>query len=656
MGTVYKAHDPALDRPVALKVLPSAAWSNEDAVSRFRKEAQLAASLHHPHIVQIYTLGEYQGVHFYCMEFVKGKTLALLLRESGPLPLSRALQLMSEACDALIAAHAKNVVHRDLKPGNIMLDEAGRVRILDFGLAKEADVPGYASGGAIVGTPAYMSPEQCRGGVVDARTDLYSLGVVLYELLAGRLPFSAETRTGLMRKIQEEPPIPLSRLSPHLPREIIETVERMIAKRPDDRYQSARELLHDLQRCQARGGLSATLVKPDEVALPSRLSFQGRYKAVLLVILLFTMAVGGMTWLAGHYSSIPLSDEAQAKEAWVSAALKRSAAQQKSIAEEAIGVLQFDNTKADSHFEWIGGVITNELNADLSRVPKLKVYARDIIDFYRAKGHSPIEIAEKLGVLKMLRGSYWIVGQKIRIDATIIDTKTMLQEASVYVEGRWTSEEDIPGFIQELSVKVIAVLDPRQAEKEKARGAAPRNTDLDAYKLLLEAEGEMSKGQSSAQEGEPSPPSLPDTQGYLLLWPDPPSDLVAFSWAFTPSEAAAQGGPNGDEWKKAILETLWNYKRGYETQNIDLLAQVYANFPSVQREAHLKYFQNVRDLKMSLSGVDILREGDEAIVSYTRTDDFVDAKSGKDVHLEVRLTKILIKDGDNWKISDKKRQ
>ena len=142
MGTVYKAHDPALDRPVALKVLPSTAWSNEDAVARFRKEAQLAASLHHPHIVQIYTLGEYQGVHFYCMEFVKGKTLALLLREAGPLPLSRALQLMIEVCDALIAAHAKNVVHRDLKPGNVMLDEAGRVRILDFGLAKEADVPG----------------------------------------------------------------------------------------------------------------------------------------------------------------------------------------------------------------------------------------------------------------------------------------------------------------------------------------------------------------------------------------------------------------------------------------------------------------------------------------------------------------------------------
>ncbi|PYS70141.1 MAG: hypothetical protein DMF73_13500 [Acidobacteria bacterium] len=255
MGEVYLAQDTKLDRKVALKILPADVVANKDRMRRFVQEAKSAAALNHPNIAHVYEIDEVDGQHFIAMEFVDGQTLRLRLKGTG-LRLGEALDVTTQIASALAAAHRAGIIHRDLKPENVMLTPEGYVKVLDFGLAKLTEHPAANSAvstlidtepGMIIGTAQYMSPEQARGLEMDARTDIWSLGVVLYEMITGHIPFEGATKSDMIASILDREPRPLTSHSPDLPSELWRIVKKALRKDREERYQTIKDLGLDVK-------------------------------------------------------------------------------------------------------------------------------------------------------------------------------------------------------------------------------------------------------------------------------------------------------------------------------------------------------------------------------------------------------------------------
>jgi eukaryotic-like serine/threonine-protein kinase len=259
MADVYLAEDQELGRRVAIKILNSRHGNDDQFIERFRREAKNAAALNHPNIVSIYDRGEAEDTYYIAMEFLDGRTLKELIVSRGAAPVNVAIEYARQILSALRFAHRHGIVHRDIKPHNALVDREGRVKVTDFGIAR-AGTSQMTETGSIVGTAQYLSPEQARGGEVDPRSDLYSLGVVLYELLTGKTPFDGETPVEIAMKHLSNAPKPPSKLRPDIPPELDMVVLRALAKSPDDRYQSADEMEADLERVARGARVSATTV------------------------------------------------------------------------------------------------------------------------------------------------------------------------------------------------------------------------------------------------------------------------------------------------------------------------------------------------------------------------------------------------------------
>jgi len=259
MANVYLAEDQELGRRVAIKILNDRHANDEQFVERFRREAKNAAALSHPNIVSIYDRGEAEGTYYIAMEYLDGRSLKELVVSRGPAPLNVTIEYVRQILSALRFAHRHGIVHRDIKPHNVLVDAEGRVKVTDFGIAR-AGTSQMTEAGSIVGTAQYLSPEQARGTAVDQRSDLYSLGIVLYELLTGTLPFNGDTPVEIAMKHLSQTPEPPSQLRPELPHDADLVVARALAKDPDDRYQSADEMDADLERL-ARGAAVSPLTE-----------------------------------------------------------------------------------------------------------------------------------------------------------------------------------------------------------------------------------------------------------------------------------------------------------------------------------------------------------------------------------------------------------
>lgn len=255
MATVYKADEQSLNRIVALKVMSPKISEDPTMIKRFQREAQAAAQLNHPNIVHIYTIGEEKGVHYFTMEYIKGKTLGQLRRERGALTAAELIPIMTQTAEALGEAHKHNMVHRDIKPSNIMVDSANRVKVTDFGIAHVASATTQLTvEGSFLGTPQYMSPEQCEGKKIDGRSDIYSLGVTFYELLSGRIPFEADTPGSMLIKIVKGDLTPLRQAAPNVAPAVRSVVERMMQRNPNKRYQNTDEVIQAFKRIQTFAG------------------------------------------------------------------------------------------------------------------------------------------------------------------------------------------------------------------------------------------------------------------------------------------------------------------------------------------------------------------------------------------------------------------
>jgi serine/threonine protein kinase len=257
MAEVYEGRDRLLARRVAIKVLLGELGKDPSFLVRFKREAQAAASLSHPNVVAVYDTGVQGSTHFIVMEYVEGRTLRDLLRIGGPPPPERAALIAADVCDALAAAHARGLIHRDVKPGNVMLTPDGTVKVMDFGIARATSSETITQTHAVIGTAQYISPEQVEGREVDARGDLYSLGCLLYEMLTGRVPFSGESPVAIAYRHVREDPVPPRRINPRIPPALEAITLRAMAKHPAHRYQTAAELRADLERALAGRPLAA---------------------------------------------------------------------------------------------------------------------------------------------------------------------------------------------------------------------------------------------------------------------------------------------------------------------------------------------------------------------------------------------------------------
>ncbi len=257
MANVYLAQDQELGRRVAIKILDDRHARDEQFVERFRREAQNAAGLSHPNIVSIYDRGDSEGTYYIAMEHIEGRTLKELLVARGPSPLGIAIDYTRQILSALRFAHRNGIVHRDIKPHNVIVDGEGRVKVMDFGIARAGAASQMTEAGSIIGTAQYLSPEQARGAPVDQTSDLYSTGIVLYELLTGSVPFTGETPVEIAMKHLSQAPVPPSTHRPEVPRDLDYVVLRALAKDPADRYHSAEEMDSDLERIARGIGVSA---------------------------------------------------------------------------------------------------------------------------------------------------------------------------------------------------------------------------------------------------------------------------------------------------------------------------------------------------------------------------------------------------------------
>lgn len=301
MGAVYKARQPALDRLVAIKIIPRTLAQDASFVERFHREARAAAAVRHPNIIEVHTVGKDKGLEFIAMEFVDGESLSALLRREGRLTPDRALGLMKQVASALAKAHSLGIVHRDIKPANILLTSEGIAKVADFGLAKRTGVDvSVTATGQSLGTPLYMPPEVARGRRADQRSDLYSLGATFYHALAGRAPFRGNSETGVLAEQVDGEPLPLEAARPDLPRELCWVIGHLLKKRPEGRFQSAAELDAALDAVQA--GLpqyETELTSIVPAVMPPRARRRDRAAAWLAGAGL-VLALAGLLWRASQ--------------------------------------------------------------------------------------------------------------------------------------------------------------------------------------------------------------------------------------------------------------------------------------------------------------------------------------------------------------------
>jgi TolB-like protein/Tfp pilus assembly protein PilF/predicted Ser/Thr protein kinase len=467
MGVVYRARDTRLGRAVALKMLPERLRTDATAQKRLRREAQAASALDHPNVATIYDVGTTAGGRpFVVMAYVEGVALADRVRQ-GPLPVADAVDLLRQVARGLRAAHEAGIVHRDVKPSNLILTPGGTVKIVDFGVAKVADAD-LTRTGTTLGTAAYMSPEQARGEDVDARTDLWGLGVVAFELLSGTRPFRGTNTPALLRAITDDAPVSLAACAPQVPGPLRRVVDRLLQKDPADRFDSAAALLDALDAVLAPGGGPgpAATASPPAPSIAGRTV--GRWGGVGLVLVLLALGLGGGAWAGwGEDGGRPAG--AASPVATRSAPL-------------AVAVLPIEDLSPGDQQTAFASGMTETLITTLSQVRAFRVTARRSVIRFAGGAAPPSEIADELGVDYVIDGAILRDGDRLRMSAHLLERGS---DVPVWTEVYERDLRDVLGLQRDLAEAVAGAVRVELTPEEERRLTAERAVNTEAYELYL---------------------------------------------------------------------------------------------------------------------------------------------------------------------------
>jgi serine/threonine protein kinase/Tfp pilus assembly protein PilF len=464
MGEVYLAEDTELNRKVALKFLPLVSEHDRERMRRFIQEARAAAALHHGNIAHVYEIGEADGKSFIAMEYVEGQTLDYKIK-GRLLHTDEIVRIGSEIADALNEAHSKSITHRDIKPSNISITSHGHVKVLDFGLAKvtatrsegaASDLPTQIKtrSGVVVGTVEYMSPEQALGREVDHRTDVFSLGVVLYEMTTGRRPFTGTTATETIDRIAHAQPEAIARFNYDVPAELERIIRKCMEKDRERRYQSARDLFIDLQNLQ-RDAVMAQTATSEKAGTQPRIP--GRRPTVMVVALVVGLlaAVGfGLYWFAGGRPA-PIN---------------------------SIAVLPLVNASSDPDTEYLSDGLTESLINSLSQLPNLKVISFGSVMHYKGQQIDPQAAGSALRVRAVLMGRIVKRGDALSISAELVD---VLDKSHLWGTQYERKLSDLITLKGEIAKDVSEELRLRLSGEEQKRLTKPYTDNTEAYQLYL---------------------------------------------------------------------------------------------------------------------------------------------------------------------------
>ncbi len=458
MGAVYKAEDTKLKRVVALKFLTPRALGTEDDKTRFLHEAQAAAALTHANICTVFEIDEVEGHAFIVMECVEGQSLKEKV-SSGPLRLDEALDIAIQVAEGLHEAHDRGMVHRDIKSANIMVSAKGQAKVMDFGLAKLSGATKVTKTGTTVGTIAYMSPEQTRGEPVDHRSDIWSLGVVLYEMVTGRSPFRGDYGEAVVYSILSESPEPVTALRTGVPVELERVIGKALAKVPDERYQHIDEMLVDLRALKKRLESGEAPTRPTKVKPPKskRVYWYG------------VIAVAAVLLMVAALRFFPRDREVI----------------------ESIAVLPLQNLMGDPQQEYFVDGMTDALITELSKIGALRVISRTSVMRYKDSDKALPEIARELGVDALVEGSVLREGGRVRITAQLIG---VVPERHLWAENYDRDLGDVLILSSEVARAIAAGVHVALTPQEQARLTAERPVNLEAYELYLRGRHRLWEG------------------------------------------------------------------------------------------------------------------------------------------------------------------
>lgn len=468
MGEVYRARDTSLKREVALKVLLQDFTSSRERLERFQREAEALAALDHPNIVTIHSVEEAEGVRFLTMQLVEGEQLSELIPESG-MPLARIFDIAIPLADALTTAHGNDIVHRDLKPGNIMVTDEGRVKVLDFGLAKlrhetapeeatELPTELLTQEGRILGTMPYMSPEQLEGKDVDSRSDIFSLGAVLYEMATGERPFRGDTSVSLISSIVKDDPRPVDAIRENLPHHLGRIIRRCLEKDRERRFQSAKEIRNELEdlKTEVVSG-SGEAASPVHALRPRAM---GRVAWVAGLAVLATMVA-----IAGLYLYRDWTDS-------------RGSGETTGTGIESLAVLPLENLSGDSEQEFFADGMTDELISHLTQIGALRVTSRTSAMQYKGTSKYLPEIAQELGVDAIVEGTVRLSGGRVRITATLIDA---VSDQIIWTDNFERDLRDVLALQNEVALEIVREIEIALTPDEEARLTTARPVDPEAH-------------------------------------------------------------------------------------------------------------------------------------------------------------------------------
>ena len=500
MGAVYKASDRELDRFVALKVIRPELASNPSILARFKQELLLAHQVTHRNVIRIYDLAEADGVKYITMEFVEGKDLRTLIREKNKFAPEEAVEIIQQVCLALDAAHSVGVIHRDLKPQNIMLDSSGRVLVMDFGLARTLEGDGMTQTGAIVGTMEYMSPEQALAKDLDQRSDLFALGLILYEMLTGKAPFKAESALASLIKRTQERAVPVSDVDNQIPGTLSGIVSKCLERDLEQRYQSAAAILADLNTWKdkrAAGTINFDAsVKPWGQTVP--------WPLITGILTVLVLAISGYVLRDRLFKSSPNRGTAVV------------------LHPVSLAILPFQNASGDQKLDWLGSSLADMLSTDVGQSAHLRTVSstnlHQIFTDLRISSGTALDpatirrVADFTNADRVVWGQYARFGDQIRIDATLLDIKS---GGTAPLKIDVPSEKEIPGAVDRLAESIRQKLAlPENVLKElKASSFQPSSKSIDALRDYnkgtdLQRDGRNLEAQKQLEEATKEDPGF----------------------------------------------------------------------------------------------------------------------------------------------------